>query len=132
MLQHIIIDPSEQYNQYNLSNEDCSIERLEEEYIAEPDLEENDDTNKENVQFTKVFDLPSTPHRSQKHRNYKSRFYPVLTAGERLQEMSFKEEEQLRQQEERKRKAVERQEAKELPETEQKAKKEARLKKKLE
>ena len=82
--------------------------------------------------FSDVFNLPPTPCRSQKHRNFKLRYYPVLTAGERLHEMNRKEEEKLRLQEERKKKAMLRQKAKEKREAEQKAKKEARLLKKNE
>lgn len=88
--------------------------------------------NKENVPFSDVFNLPPTPCQSQKHRNFKLRYYSVLTAGERLHDMNRKEEEKLRLQEERKKKAMLRQKDKEKREAEQKAKKEARFLKKNE
>lgn len=40
-------------------------------------------------------DCPDTPKRSSKHRNYKRKFHPVLTAGERLEEIRRIEDEKL-------------------------------------
>ncbi|KXJ77590.1 hypothetical protein RP20_CCG007154 [Aedes albopictus] len=92
--------------------------------------------------------LPPAPHRSSKHRNYKKKFYPVLTADERLaeirkvekekQETELKKKERalLRQQartkreELKKRKQEEREEKKQLKELQKKAKSTSNLKRK--
>nr|XP_029727779.1 uncharacterized protein LOC115266060 [Aedes albopictus] len=43
--------------------------------------------------LSEVFKLPPTPRRSTKHRKYSMKFYPVLTAKERLDEIQKKEDE---------------------------------------
>ncbi|EDO64276.1 AGAP010484-PA, partial [Anopheles gambiae str. PEST] len=71
------------------------------------------------LSLPEVLTLPPTPRRSIKHRNYKTNFHPVLTAGEQQKE----KEEQLR-----KRKAEERREAKEKREEAKRARLEEREK----
>lgn len=93
-------------------------------------------TNKQQAvsrrRLSDVLKLPPTPRRSTKHRNYAKPYQPVLTAGERLEEIRKKEGEKLEKEQQRKRKAVEREEAKLKREEVKKAKMEERERKKLE
>lgn len=45
------------------------------------------------MSISELLQTPPTPRRSNSHRNYKRKFYPVLTASERLEEMHRLEEE---------------------------------------
>ncbi|XP_049291718.1 uncharacterized protein LOC125768312 [Anopheles funestus] len=71
-------------------------ERLEE-YLAEPNsldvdagLSESNNLQNEENTLSQTLKLPPVPHRSGQHRKYKSRYFPVLTAGERLAEIEKK------------------------------------------
>ncbi|XP_055624073.1 uncharacterized protein LOC129767345 isoform X1 [Toxorhynchites rutilus septentrionalis] len=59
-----------------------------------------------------VFKVPPTPRRSCRHRNYVRKFQPILTAGQRLEEIRKEEEVKMEKEQQKKRKALERQEAK--------------------
>lgn len=48
---------------------------------------------KRKISISSFLDCPDAPKRSGKHRNYKRKFYPVLTAAERLEEIRRVEEE---------------------------------------
>ncbi|EDO64856.1 AGAP012904-PA, partial [Anopheles gambiae str. PEST] len=65
------------------------------------------------LSLPEVLTLPPTPRRSIKHRNYKTNFHPVLTAGERTEAIRQKKEQKEKEEQLRKRKAEERREAKE-------------------
>nr|XP_029732000.1 stress response protein NST1-like [Aedes albopictus] len=79
-----------------------------------------------------VLRLPPTPCRSVKHRNYARQYHPVLTAGERLEELRKKEQQKVEMEQQKKRKALERQDAKQKREEAKKAKLEERERKKKE
>lgn len=42
---------------------------------------------KKKINLSDFLTCPDTPKRSRVHRNYKRKFYPVFTAGERLEEI---------------------------------------------
>lgn len=52
----------------------------------------NDQQPNRKRRLSSFFKLASTPRRKVKHRNYSIPYNPVLTAGERLEEMRIKEE----------------------------------------
>lgn len=67
---------------------------------------------KRKMSISGYLNCPETPKRNRAHRNYKRKFYPVLTAGERLEEMRRIEEEKMDVIQEKKEKAERRAERK--------------------
>lgn len=77
-----------------------------------------------------ILNLPPAPQRTGKHRNYKKKFYPVLTAAARLEEIRRIEAEKQEEEQKKKQRINDRKEAKQKKDEERKKKKiEAELRK---
>lgn len=79
-----------------------------------------------------ILRLPPTPRRTAKHRNYTKQYHPVMTAGERLEEIREKENQKIEVAQQKKRKAIEREETKKRKEEAKRAKIEERERKRME
>ncbi|XP_040173835.1 uncharacterized protein LOC120906326 [Anopheles arabiensis] len=78
--------------------------------------------------LSEVLNLPATPHRCGRHRNYKKSFQPVLTAKERRDALLKVKEQKEKELQQKKIRALQRQEAKEKRENEKRARMEERKK----
>ncbi|XP_062533940.1 uncharacterized protein LOC134202955 [Armigeres subalbatus] len=75
--------------------------------------------------------IPPTPRRSAKHRSYTKKYFPVLTAGERIEEIRKAEQEKQKNEIQKKIRAAERTEARRRTEEAKKERAEKRKQKKL-
>ncbi|XP_062540250.1 uncharacterized protein LOC134208226 isoform X2 [Armigeres subalbatus] len=75
--------------------------------------------------------IPPTPRRSAKHRSYTKKYFPVLTAGERIEEIRKAEQEKQENEIQKKIRAAERTEARRRTEEAKKERAEKRKQKKL-
>nr|XP_029720502.1 uncharacterized protein LOC115262239 [Aedes albopictus] len=117
-IEHEIDEPNgENSSQSNKIEQDAESDNNGgEKSCPSPDDVLQDATNHQKVivrrRLSSILKLPPTPRRSGKHRNYVKQYQPVLTAGERLEEIRKKEEQKVQMELQKKRKAIERQEAK--------------------
>lgn len=62
--------------------------------------------------ISEILSFPPTPRRSSKHRNYTKKYFPVLTAGERIEEIRKVQKEKQDNEVKKKIRAAERAESK--------------------